>query len=166
MPPDYVLTLLPVQIIGGVSVVAAVAWLWKAAIRPAYRSWRVFKARLDEFFDGWFGRPARPGFPAEPGVPERLAAYDERIDGMTAALTEHAEAIADIRYHVQPNHGESAHDALTEQIKELSREVRDMGSAQVSLAGAVDRLREDKERAHEEMLRRISRIELPRGEES
>ena len=63
---------------------------------------------------------------AQPGVMERLATYDDRLAGMTEAMQrydarhdEHSEAIADIRHQVQPNHGTSAHDKLSEQIKEL-----------------------------------------------
>lgn len=39
--------------------------------------------RFQHFLDDWFGEGARPGFPGRPGIPERLAAVEER----TAQLT-------------------------------------------------------------------------------
>ena len=105
----------------------------------------------------------------------RLQKYDERIEGMTTALGEHAEVLAKVKYHVMPNSGKGAYDMLGEKIDELAASVgqiaatqRHLAHSQLEVAGAVDRLREDKERAHEEMLRRIGRIEQhrPAGEES
>ena len=162
MPPDYVLTLLPVQIIGGVSVVAAVAWLWKTAIRPAFRWMLDIKARLDDFL----GRPERDGLPAQPGVMARLEDYDDKIQGMTASLSELGDVLSKVKYHVMPNGGKSSWDAMGDRIDAVGEHVARLADSQLTLAGAVDRLREDKERAHEEMLRRIARIELPHGEES
>lgn len=35
--------------------------------------------RLRSFLDDWFGEPARPGFEARPGVPERLEVVEKRL---------------------------------------------------------------------------------------
>ena len=169
MPPEYVLQWVPLPWLVGVSAMAAGAWLWRAAIRPAYRWAKGVKDKLDEFFEGWFGRPERTGFPAEPGVPERLRNIEDLVPGWTTALgkiEDHTEAIKEISYHVQPNHGGSAHDELTKQLREIVAEVRGIGRAQVEMAGQLDDLRDEKRAAHDEMLRRLGRLELPRGEES
>ena len=167
MPPGYVLQWLPLELMGVVAAMAAGIWAWKVALRPAYRWAKGVKAKLEEFFESWFGRPARPGYPAEPGVPERLATYDERIEGMTTALGEHADAIADIRYHVQPNRDGSAHDDLIRKVDAVGDRLGFLTDSQLALARVIDELRTDKERAHEKMLRRIGRMEHhPAGEES
>ena len=171
MPPEYVLQWLPLELMGVVAAMAAGIWLWKVAGRPAFRWAKRLKDSLDDFF----GEPRRDGVPARPGVMARLERYDERIEGMTTALGEHAEVLAKVKYHVMPNSGKSAYDMLGEKIDELAASVgqiaatqRHLAHSQLEVAGAVDRLREDKERAHEEMLRRIGRIEQhrPAGEES
>ena len=166
MPPEYVLQWLPLELMGVVAAMAAGIWIWKVAGRPAFRWAKRLKDSLDDFF----GEPRRDGVPARPGVMARLKRYDERIEGMTTALGEHAEELAKVKYH-----GKSAYDMLGEKIDELAASVgqiaatqRHLAHSQLEVAGAVDRLREDKERAHEEMLRRIGRIEQhrPAGEES
>ena len=152
---------------------AAGAWVWRTILGPLARRVAAFAKLAEQTFEDWQGEPKRDGVPARPGVMARLAVYDERIEGMTAALGEHAEVLAKVKYHVMPNSGQSAYDKLGEKIDELAGKVGQIADTQAHLArsqlevaGAVDRLREDKERAHEEMLRRISRIELPCGEES
>ena len=176
MPPEYVLQWVPLPWLVGVSVLATGVWLWKVAIRPAYRWVKALRGKLDEFFEGWFGRPERTGFPAEPGVPERLRNIEDLVPGWTTALgkiEDNAEAIKEISYHVMPNSGLSAYDKLGEKIDELAASVVQIADtqghlarSQLEVAGAVDRLREDKERAHDKMLRRLGRLELHRGEES
>lgn len=176
MPPEYVLQWVPLPWLVGVSVLATGVWLWKVAIRPAYRWVKAFKGKLDEFFEGWFGRPERTGFPAEPGVPERLRNIEDLVPGWTTALgkiEDHTEAIKEISYHVQPNHGESAHDSLSEKLDALASQFAGMDTrldrltdAQLAVSGTIDRIEQDKRAAHDEMLRRLGRLELPRGEES
>lgn len=166
MPPEYVLQWLPVELLGVVAAVAAGVWLWRAVIGPGLKRARAVGRQVEDFLESWQGRPARPGYPAEPGIPERVAGIEDLMPGWTTALAEHTEAIEEIRYHIQPNHGGSAHDALSRKLDSLVERVGHVMDSQIAVAGAVDRLREDKERAHEEMLRRISRIERPHGEES
>ena len=171
MPPEYVLQWLPLPWLVGVSAMAAGAWLWRAAIRPAYRWAKGVKDKLDEFFEGWFGRPERTGFPAEPGVPERLRNIEDLVPGWTTALgkiEDHTEAIKEISYHVQPNHGGSAHDELARKLDEVADRLGHVMDSQMTLASIVDRIEQDKRAAHDEILRRIGRIEHHHtdGEES
>ena len=166
LPPEYVLQWLPLELMGVVAAVAAGAWLWRAILGPALKRARAVGRQAEDFLESWQGRPARPGYPAEPGIPERVAGIEDLMPGWTAALAEHTEAIQEIRYHIQPNHGGSAHDALSAKLDALTERVGHVMESQIAVAGAVDRLREDKERAHDEMLRRIARIERPHGEES
>ena len=169
LPPEYVLQWLPLELMGVVAAVAAGAWLWRAILGPALKRARAVGRQVEDFLESWQGRPGRPGYPPEPGVPERLRSIEDLVPGWTTALgkiEDHTEAIEEIRYHVRPNHGGSAHDALSAKLDALTERVGHVMESQIAVAGAVDRLREDKERAHDEMLRRIARIELPRSEES
>ena len=173
MPPEYVLQWLPLELMGVVAAVAAGAWLWRAILGPASRRAIAIARLAEQTFEDWQGVPERDGVPARPGVMARLAAYDDRIEGMTLALQEsqelaakHTELLDKIKHHVMPNSGKSAYDKHGEKIDDLAGRVGKLTDSQLAVAGAVDRLREDKERAHEEMLRRISRIERPHGEES
>lgn len=172
VPPELT-NWLPVQIAGGLTFMAACAWFWRSLLGPVVHRGATVAKLAEEAFTDWKGEPERDGVPARPGVMARLAMYDERIEGMTLALQEsqelaakHTELLDKIKYHVMPNSGESAYDKQGEKIDDLSGRVGKLTDSQIAVAGAVDRLREDKERAHEEMLRRISRIERPHGEES
>lgn len=175
MPPGYVLQWLPLELMGVVAAVAAGAWLWRAALGPALKRARAVGRQVEDFLESWQGRPKRPGYPAEPGVPERLRGIEDLVPGWTTALAEHTEAIEEIRYHIQPNHDGSAHDALVRKIDALTDKVDAMGErqghlsdAQLAVAGQLDRIEQDKRAAHDEILRRIGRIEShrPAGEES
>lgn len=126
MPPDYVLALLPLEVLGVISVLAAVVWLVTRILAPAARV--VLKAARDllDLLDDWKGRPERPGHDAEPGVMERLRHYDQRIEGLTSALEENTgrmdrqdAALEEVRHHVQPNSGTSAYDILRRDVTDL-----------------------------------------------
>ena len=152
----------PVWVATALTGLAVLAWLWRTTLAPAYRWAKALKDKLDDFF----GVAARDGVPARPGVMVRLGEYDERIAGMTAALAEakdlaakHDAAIADIQYHVQPNHGDSAHDAHTKQLARIE-------SAQLTVVGTVDGLRDEvqqlrveKTADHSDIRSRIRRLE-------
>lgn len=80
-----------------VALMAVIAFLWA-------KVWPVV-SRFVHFLDDFIGEKARPGVPARPGVMERLQALEEALD--------------EIRYHVQPNGGRSAHDRLVARVDAL-----------------------------------------------
>ena len=175
MPPEYVLQWVPLELMGVVAAVAAGAWLWRSILGPALKRVRAVGRQVEDFLESWQGRPARPGYPAEPGIPERVAGIEELVPGWTTALSEHTEAIEEIRYHIQPNHNGSAHDALVSKLDALAKKIDKqserqghLSDAQLAVAAQLDRIEQDKRAAHEEILRRIGRIEQhrPAGEES
>ncbi len=107
------------------TVVSAVVW-GVTMLRKVWSEWiRPIVYGIRDFLDDWRGKPARPGHDAESGVMERLDMYDQRIEGLTSALGEHEAAIAEVRHHVQPNHGTSAHDRLMAAIGDLRELVAD-----------------------------------------
>ena len=179
MPPELT-SWLPVQIVGVLTVAAGIAWFLRTIGIPTWRSVRAFFRRLADFLDDWFGEPARPGVPARPGMGERVQGLEEKMPGMEAALAENAEALAEVRYHVQPNHGGSAHDDLTAKVEQIASTLSALTQAQLAVAGAMDHLREgtarelrelreEKHAAHIEIRDRLARIEThpqTTGEES
>lgn len=107
MPPEYVLSLLPLEVLGAVGVVAAALWGVRmlAKMSAKVRPWLEW---LDRFRDGWDGTPE---------VRDASGAIVRHaVKGVPAQLDEHAEAIAEIRYNVKANHGKSAHDDLTRKL--------------------------------------------------
>ena len=168
MPPEYVLQWLPLELMGVVAAVAAGAWLWRAILGPALKRVRAVGRQVEDFLESWQGRPARPGYPAEPGIPERVAGIEGLMPGWETTLADHTEAIQEIRYHVQPNHGGSAHDELARKLDEVADRLGHVMDSQMTLASIVDRIEQDKRAAHDEILRRIGRIEHRHadGEES
>jgi hypothetical protein len=61
-----------IAVAGGLTVVVtALAAFWRWA-------W-PFLRRVGHFLDDWFGEPARPGFPGQSGVMERLARVEHEV---------------------------------------------------------------------------------------
>ena len=137
MPPDYVLQYLPLDMLGAVAIASAVVWgvvlvrkAWAEVVLPIVHRIRTTAQRVEQVMEDWSGRPARPGVPAQPGVMVRLADYDERIIGLTNALSEGAddrreqkdqiaaivETLGEVQYNVKSNSGHSAHDDLTKKL--------------------------------------------------
>ena len=99
-----------------VSIADVIGGLISLGVLVAGLRWlRPIAGGLRAIAEDWKGTPARPGRPAVPGVMEQLAA--------------HAQAIEEIRYHVQPNHGGSAHDALSRKVDDLRQLVADLAAA-------------------------------------
>ncbi|RJL21121.1 hypothetical protein [Bailinhaonella thermotolerans] len=48
-------------------------------------AWR-FLRRVGHFLDDWQGEQPRPGVPARPGIPERLASVEARMAGVEARM--------------------------------------------------------------------------------
>ena len=64
---------------GGLVVLAAAVRFVVAPLRQLLR-------HQEEFRDDWYGRAARPGRPAVPGVPERLARIEDELRNETGSL--------------------------------------------------------------------------------
>lgn len=96
-------------------VVLTVGGLVWALLRPVVRSARRTDQTLQELRRDWFGQEGRPGFPAIPGVPQRL--YD-----VEQALTELRPLIERIEKEMHPNGGGS----LRDQIMQLKSKVDPM----------------------------------------
>lgn len=88
-----------VAIVGGLLLIAGM--VWRTLGKPLHN----VIARLDEFWDDWTGKPARPGRDHQPGVMERLAGIEAR-----QAATE--QAVEDVRHELRPNSGSSLRDAV------------------------------------------------------
>jgi hypothetical protein len=90
-------------------------------LRPVWLPvWRTFR-RLQQFFDDWFGEPARPGQPARPGVMARLQSTETEVASVkTIALRSEKE--------LHPNGGSSLRDdvravgAQVAQVKEAAQQ--------------------------------------------
>lgn len=190
MPPE----LWQVVAVGASGLTAWVTWV--KGVAPAFRWASSMKDTLDDLY----GEAERPGVPARPGMMERLAETDlavaeikAAIPGLTSALqeiqvrdAERAEAIRIIQYHVQPNHGNSAYDAMGRKVDDVAAKldaIPRVEQAQLVLADSADKLGKrldrvheqiggliaDKRAAHEEIRARLARIEThpqTEGEES
>ena len=150
-----------------VAASALTAWVaWVKAVAPAFHWVSSVKDRMDD----QYGEAARPGVPARPGMMQRLAETDlavaeikAAIPGLTAALQEiqdrdaiRAEAIRDIQYHVQPNHGESAYDAMGKKVDAVAKQIE----------GSVDGLRGEVRQLRADHAGRITRLEEHEDKES
>jgi hypothetical protein len=72
-----------VEVAGIVSaVLGALGLIGVVVVRPLRRT----LADVREFLVDWRGSPARPGRPASPGVPERLAGIEDRVAGTEQEL--------------------------------------------------------------------------------
>lgn len=112
-----------VTIWGGLAALAGVlGFLWRK-VWPALR-------RFSHFVDDFVGEEERPGVPARPGVLERLQTLEE--------------ALAEVRYHVQPNGGRSAHDRLVARVDAmaalLNEHMTDSTASHRALWGRIDAL--------------------------
>lgn len=63
-------------------------------------------------FGDFAGEPARPGVAARPGVMERLASIDEKIDAQGTRIDEQGEQLASIQHELHPNSGKSLRDSI------------------------------------------------------
>lgn len=87
-------------------VVLSVGALVWAVLRPVLRSARRTDKTLQRLTLDWFGQEGRPGFPAVPGVPQRLYEVEQAL----ALLRPLVESI-DKELH--PNGGGSLRDQIT-----------------------------------------------------
>ena len=87
MPPEYVLELLPVEVLGAVAVVAALIWIG-GRVRKGLAALKPWLVWLRQFREDWSGVAARPGHERVPGIPERMSALEDAVPGMTVGLRE------------------------------------------------------------------------------
>ena len=158
MPPE----LWQVVAVAGSALTGWVAWV--KGVSPAVRWISSVKDKMDDLY----GEAERPGVPARPGMMERLAETDlavaeikAAIPGLTSALqeiqvrdAERAEAIRIIQYHVQPNHGNSAYDAMGKKVDAVAKKldaIPRVEQAQLVLADSADKLGKRLDRVHEQI---------------
>lgn len=94
MPPEYVLELLPVEVLGFVAAVAAAIWIG-GRVRKGLAVLRPWLVWLRQFREDWSGVPARPGHERVPGIPERMSSLEDAVPGMTVGLREVKEVQAE-----------------------------------------------------------------------
>lgn len=74
--------------------------------------WKTFRPMfvgVREFLEDWRGEEARPGVPARPGVMERLATTEDKLDA--------------IDHELHPNSGSSFRDKVDELAVELREHI-------------------------------------------
>lgn len=85
------------------AVVGVLAALWRAARRA-----RRVAHRVEEFIDDWQGVPPRAGVEGRPGVMQRLADIEHRVEAIAA--------------EVRPNGGSSLRDAVSRVEASVTRD--------------------------------------------
>lgn len=111
-PEEWLESISVFQVIVWVTAATALiagAWKLRAIGRPA-----------QNFLEDWNGRPARPGFPKIPSVPERLESTEIKLERIEHGI-ERLEA-NDVAL-------KAATDANTAQIKSLTVQVNEQGEA-------------------------------------
>lgn len=116
-------------------VIAAVALI--LLIRKA---WPVV-GRVKDFFDDWYGEPARPGVEARPGIREALTRLSTDQRKLREGQEKLAAQVAAVDFNVKPNHGSSAHDQQARRIEAVGDGLRDLrsdvGELRVEVAKAL-----------------------------
>ena len=88
------------------ALMLATVWGFVAKVWPILRD-------LVHSLDDLRGEPARPGVPRTPGIIERLTDVEQAVRDQGATINQ-------INYHVKPNHGNSAYDALTRKVDDVA----------------------------------------------
>lgn len=89
----------------------------------------VFKRvpkEMGQFSRDWYGTPERPGFPAVPGVPERLQNTEN-------TLGELREYVVAIDHELHPNSGKSLRDDMNRMSKAVADVQEDVASLHTKL---------------------------------
>ena len=130
MPPEYVLELLPVEVLGFVAVVAALIWIG-GKVRRVLAVVNAWAARGRRIVLDWEGEPGDDGHEPRPGVMARLRSVTEGLREVKEVQEEHSKtlgdvaalsaAVAEVRYNVKPNSGTSSHDAIMGAFDELRK---------------------------------------------
>lgn len=108
-----------------------------ALLRPVLRSARRTDKMLQQLSRDWFGEEGRAGFPAIPGVPQRL--YD-----VEQLLSQLRPIVERIEQEMHPNGGGSLRDqiaAIRGKIDEDRRDIMSIRSDMGSFTRAMDNAR-------------------------
>lgn len=100
-----------------VSGIVAVLTMLTFAIDRIGKPLRRITKQWEEFGEDWYGKPARPGFRASPGIPERL----EKIEG---AQTSGADRLAGIEAQLRTNGGSTLRDEIVKIRDRLDEHIR------------------------------------------
>lgn len=124
-------------IVVSIFVVLTVAGLVWVALRPMARSARRIDQTVQELSRDWFGQEGRPGFPAIPGVPQRLLEVEQ-------ALAELRPMVDRIAKEMRPNGGSSLRDQITQlksTVDPMQRDITSVKAEMGSITRAVDNAR-------------------------
>lgn len=118
-------------------VVLTVGGLVWALLRPVVRSARSTDKTLQQLSRDWFGTEKRPGFPAVPGVPQRLLEVEQTL-GELRPLVERIEK------EMRTNGGGSLRDLvlkLSKLTEETARDLLTIKSEMNAFTRAIDNSR-------------------------
>lgn len=124
-------------IIVSLFVVLTLGGLLWALLRPVLRSARRTDKMLQQLSRDWFGEEGRAGFPAIPGVPQRL--YD-----VEQVLQQLRPIVERIEKEMHPNGGSSLRDQIMQLKTSVDPLQRDVGRIQAemgTLTRALDNAR-------------------------
>lgn len=102
--------------LGAVVIVVGGIWLVVKFVHPVM-------VKVVRVLDLILGRPDEQGIPGKPSMMARFDQILGRLAGQDKVLERQNAAIAEIKAEVTPNHGGSAHDAITNRIDSLDIKV-------------------------------------------
>lgn len=103
-----------VVIVGGI---VAIVSLLTFAIDRIGKPLRRITRQWEEFGEDWYGKPARPGYRASPGIPERL----EKIE---SAQLSGSDRLAGIEGQLRTNGGSTLRDEIVKIRDRLDEHIR------------------------------------------
>lgn len=105
-PPAWMSSISLGTIFVSLFIILTVGGLVWAVLRPVLRSARRTDKTLQRLTLDWFGQEGRPGFPAVPGVPQRLYEVEQAL-ALLRPLVERIDK------EMHPNGGGSLRDQIT-----------------------------------------------------
>lgn len=95
--------------IGGLLVLIGVVWAVRRFVHP-------IMVRIGLVTDLILGRPDQQGIPGQPSMVQRIDDVRTDVAGVKTEVDKITARVEGIAAQVQPNHGTSAHDAITKRI--------------------------------------------------
>lgn len=99
------------QLITACALIAAMLGLAAGLGRAAVWVWAILR-KVGRMTDDLTGEPARPGFPATPGVLERLTGIESGLLLLTPRLDAMEERLGQLEAQMRPNGGATLRDAV------------------------------------------------------